>query len=589
MRLADVSVRLKSLAPMLLLCVSCASQPRPAPASSPSAPAQEAASAAAQPADWDGFVDALIEGYLPLHPTFAVSQGRHELDGRVPDYSPAGVQSLLAWLDSQREKLAHFDSASLSETQRFQREYVRANLDAEAFGLRELRLPAKSPMFYLGSALDPSTYVTTPYAPVAQRAEAFIAYLEQVPGVVAQMRANLELPMPKTFVDYSVVSFKGMAEFYKKDALLAFAEANDPALQARLRAATEPAAQAMLELSAWFGSQTSFSEKGYALGAERFRALIAHAEGVTTSLEELQAIGNADLQRNLDALTKACARYAPKRSIQKCVDKLNADKPKGGAVEGARGQLQALRSFVEKHELVSIPGSEEAKVAEAPAYQRQNFAYIQIPGPYEKNLPSVYYIAPPDPRWTKAEQDAYIPGKADLLFTSVHEVWPGHFLQFLHSNRAAWRFGQLFVGYAFAEGWAHYAEELMVEQGIAENAPDLHIGQLSNALLRNVRFLCAIGLHTQDLSVAQCEQMFKDKAYQDAGNARQQASRGTYDPGYLNYTMGKLMIRKLRQDWQAENPGKSLREFHDAFLAHGGPPIPLLRTRLLKNPGGSLF
>jgi uncharacterized protein (DUF885 family) len=553
----------------------------------PAAPAQAAASIPAK--DWDGFVNALIEGYFVQHPTFAVRQGRHEFDGRLPDWSAAGLQSQLSWLEAQREKLAQFDLASLSETERFQLDYVRANLDAEVFGLRELRLPAKSPMFYLGSGLDPSVYVSSPYAPVAQRAEAFIAYLEKVPGAVAHMRANLELPLPKTFIDYSLVSFKGMAEFYRKEALLAFAEASDPALQSRLRAAIEPAAQAMLELSSWFGAQTSFAEQGYVLGAERFRALLAQSEGVTTSLEELEQIGRADLQRNLDALMAACKRYAPKLSIQKCVDKLNIDKPAGGAVVGARGQLQELRSFVQKHDLVSIPGSEEAKVAEAPAYARQNFAYIEIPGPYEKNLPSVYYIAPPDPRWSKAEQDAYVPGKADLLFTSVHEVWPGHFLQFLHSNRASWRFGQLFVGYAFAEGWAHYAEELVVEQGLAEGAPDLQIGQLSNALLRDVRFLCAIGLHTQGLSVAQCEQMFKDKAYQDAGNARQQASRGTYDPGYLNYTMGKLMIRKLRQDWQAENPGRPVREFHDAFLAHGGPPIPLVRARLLKNPSGPLF
>ena len=163
----------------------------------------------------------------------------------------------------------------------------------------------------------------------------------------------------------------------------------------------------------------------------------------------------------------------------------------------------------------------------------------------------MYYIAPPDPKWSKAEQDAYVPGKADLLFTSVHEVWPGHFLQFLHSNRSSWRFGQLFVGYAYAEGWAHYAEEMMIEKGLANGAPELHIGQLLNALLRNVRYMCAIGLHTKGMTVAQCEQMFKEKAYQDAGNARQQAARGTYDPAYLNYTMGKLMIRKLRDDWAA--------------------------------------
>jgi len=588
MRLSNLSSRLKSLASVLLLCASCASQPKPVPEFAASTPPDPVSAAPVRP-NWDDFVNGLIEEYLRLHPSYAVGQGRHEYDGQLPDWSADGLKSLLTWLDEQRDKLAQFDDAGLSETQLFQRDYVRASLASEAFGLRELRLPAKSPMFYLGTGFDPNSYVAVPYAPIEKRVEAFIKYLEKVPAAVAQMRTNIELPLPKTFVDYSAVSFKGMAEYYQKDALLAFAEIKEPEVQARLKTAVEPAAKAMLELSAWFSSQTSFAEKGYVLGAERFSAMLAHAEGVTTPLAELEAIGNADLQRNADALKEACARYAPKLSISKCVDKLNTNKPKGGAVEGARGQLQELKSFVQKKDIVSIPGTEEAKVAEAPAYQRQNFAYIQIPGPYETNLPSVYYIAPPDPRWTKAEQAAYVPGKADLLFTSVHEVWPGHFLQFLHSNRANWRFGQLFVGYAFAEGWAHYTEELMVEQGIAEGSPELHIGQLSNALLRNVRFLCAIGLHTQDLSVAQCEQMFKDKAYQDAGNARQQASRGTYDPGYLNYTMGKLMIRKLRQDWQAENPGKPLREFHDAFLGYGGPPIPFLRARLLKNPGNTLF
>jgi uncharacterized protein (DUF885 family) len=259
-------------------------------------------------------------------------------------------------------------------------------------------------------------------------------------------------------------------------------------------------------------------------------------------------------------------------------------------VNGARKQLAELRQFIVEHRIVTIPGTQQALVEEAPAYRRQNFAFINIPGPYEQNLPSVYYIAPPDPQWSKIEQDAYIPGKADLLFTSVHEVWPGHFLQFLHSNRSSWRFGQLFVGYAFAEGWAHYAEELMVEAGIAQSRPDLQIGQALNALLRNVRYLCAIGLHTQGMSAAQCEQLFRDKAYQDAGNARQQAARGTYDPAYLNYTMGKLMIRRLRDDWAASRGGrKAWREFHDRFLTFGGPPVPMARRAMLGSATGPLF
>jgi len=237
-------------------------------------------------------------------------------------------------------------------------------------------------------------------------------------------------------------------------------------------------------------------------------------------------------------------------------------------------------------------------VAEAPAYNRSNAAFINTAGPYDKGVVSVYNIAPPDPKWSKAEQAAYIPGDAALLFTSVHEVWPGHFLQFLHSNANPDKLEGLWVGYAFAEGWAHYCEEMMVEMGLAKGDAEKHIGQLNEALLRDVRLLSAIGLHTHGMTVAQSEKMFREQAFQDPGNARQQAARGTYDPAYLNYTLGKLMIRKMRADWLAKsaagaapaNPDDQSRwhEFHDKFLSYGGPPIPLLRKEML-GAGGNLL
>ena len=174
-----------------------------------------------------------------------------------------------------------------------------------------------------------------------------------------------------------------------------------------------------------------------------------------------------------------------------------------------------------------------------------------------KGLPSIYYVAPPDPSWSKAEQLAYIPGRSDLLFTSVHEVWPGHFLQFLHSNRSQSKFGQIFVGYAFAEGWAHYAEEMMWEAGLGSGDPETHIGQVQNALLRNARYLSAIGLHARGMTTKASEKLFLEETYQDAATARQQAARGTFDPAYLNYTLGKLMNRKLRDDWTASRGGKA--------------------------------
>jgi hypothetical protein len=311
---------------------------------------------------------------------------------------------------------------------------------------------------------------------------------------------------------------------------------------------------------------------------------------VDTPLAELERIGRADLESNLKLLREACGRWAAGMTIMQCMEKMNANKPQGGAVAAARAQLAGLKQFIIDKDLVSIPGPEEAKVEEAPPYNRQNFAYINIPGPYEHGLPSVYYIAPPDPSWPKEVRDGFVPGKADLLFTSIHEVWPGHFLNFLHSNRSPFTFGKVFVGYAFAEGWAHYSEEMMRVAGVDGGGDEVMIGQLSNALLRDCRFISAIGMHSGTMTQEQSYQLFRNQCFQDEGNARQQAARGTYDPAYLNYTMGKLMIRKLRDDWAASRGGRSAwKAFHDKFLSYGGPPIPLVRQQMMGGEAKAVF
>jgi len=540
--------------------------------------------------EWSKFVDEFVEGYFRAHPPFAVWQGRHEFDGQLPDWSAEGIAKEVARLEQMRTKAVGFQDEHLAPEETFQRDYLVSRIDNDLFSLREARQPFTNPAWYFEAGLDPSTYVTTPYAPADQRLRAFIAYVKQVPAALQQIKANLQLPLPRTFIDFSTASFGGFAQFYRNDVPQAFAEVQDAELKKEMMASIEPAAQAMEEFAKWLESQRATANEAYALGPERFVAMLRMTEGVDTPLEKIEAIGRADLERNLSALGEACKAYAPGAKIEECVARMNANKPAGGPVAGARAQLETLKKFIVDKNVASIPGAEEAKVEAAPAYRRQNFAYINIPGPLEEELPSVYYIAPPDPKWSKAEQEAYLPGQAALLFISIHEVWPGHFLQFLHSNRSSWRFGQLFVGYAFAEGWAHYSEELMVEQGIAANSPELHIGQLQNALLRNVRYMCAVGLHTQGMTVAQCERMFKEKAYQDAGNARQQAARGTYDPGYLNYTLGKLMIRKLRDDWTGTRGGRTAwKLFNDEFLSYGGPPIPLVRAQMMPGAAGELF
>ena len=559
--------------------------------SGPATPPQAAASPAAR-AGWAEFAAAFIEGYFKGNPFFAVQAGRHEFDGQMPDLSAAGIAAKVAWLQKERAAAAAFDPHALSGTERFERNYLLCVIDTDLFWLDRARSPFTNPAWYI-DALDPDVYLNRDYAPLPKRLTGYIGYLRSIPKIAADIRANLHDPLPPTFLERGIEGFGGFAEFYRDDAPKVFATVQDAAAQRQLADASAQAAAAMEALKAWLQAGAAQSGGNFALGQALFLEMLSATERVEVPLEQLLAAGRADLERNSRALREVCAQYLPGGTLQACAAKMRADKPQGGAVEGARAQLEALRAFIVANNIVSIPSDERPRVAEAPPYNRANAAYINIPGPYDKGVVSTYDIAPPDPSWSAQERADYIPGKASLLYTSVHEVWPGHFLQFLHSNRNPSKIAALWVGYAYAEGWAHYSEEMMWEERLGDGNPEQHIGQLTDALLRDVRFLSAIGLHTQGMTVAESDRMFREQAYTDPGDARQQAARGTYDPEYLKYTLGKLMIRKLRADWVAQQPGgagsedtrRYWHDFHDRFLSYGGPPIPLVREAMLGQLG----
>ncbi len=563
--------------------------------------------------DWDKIANGFIEDYFRAQPFFAAQSGRHEFDGQLPDLSAHGIQREIARLHDAKEQITAVDPTTLEAKQRFDREYLLAVIDQNLFWLEKAKYPSTNPYFYVNN-IDPDMYVSRNYAPLEVRMKAYIKYAEAIPKMVTDIQANLKGPLPKTFVELGIADFGGYADFYSKDVAPVFAAVADPELQKRLAEADKNAAIAMNNLKIYLIGLRKTATDAFPLGKDLFAEMVKDTERVDVPIDQIEAAGRADLQRNTDMLKAACETYLPKGTLVACIAKMASNKPAGGPVAAARLQLVDLRKYVQDHDIVSIPSNEEALVAEAPAYNRSNAAFIQIPGPYDHGVASTYNIAPPDPKWTKAEQEAYIPGEATLLFTSVHEVWPGHFLQFLHANANPDKLEGLWVGYAFAEGWAHYCEEMMYEKGVGDGKPEMHIGQLTDALLRDVRLLSAIGMHTEGMTVAQSEKMFKEQAFQDPGNARQQAARGTYDPAYLNYTLGKLMIKKLRTDWIAKTapaaasggaapgtPGlpadptsaatidpKVLHDFHDKFLSFGGPPIPLVRKAMV-GEGGSLL
>jgi hypothetical protein len=549
------------------------------------APAAKHQSEAALAETWEQFVTRQIEAHINAHPQWAVVQGRHEYDGQLPDWSRAGIEKEIRRLHQQRDEAMAFADDQMTPEQLYQREYLISRVDQDLFWMEKAGLPFRSPQFYFGwmsDSLDPSPYIALDYASLEQRMRSFTLYLKNVPLAITQIRENLAMPMPRTWLQLGIDGFGGYAEYFRDDVPAVWAGVEDEDLQQEFASANAEAIQAMQDITDWLKSNLPTATEDFALGPDLFREMLWDTERVDISLEELEAIGRADMARNLQNLKDACAEFAPGSSLQDCFAKMSDNKPKVDSVESARDQLQEIRQFMVQEDLVSIPGSEEAKVDEAPPYQRSNSAYINIPGAWEKNQPSVYYISPPNPAWPEDVQADYIAGEADLLFTSVHEVWPGHFLNFLHANRAPFFYGRVFVGYAFAEGWAHYTEEMMLEAGLRDGDPETRIGQISNALLRNARFLSTIGLHTRGWSVEDSKRFFMEEGFQSEGTAIQQAARGTYDPAYLNYTMGKLMIKRLRDDWTATRGGRTAwREFHDTFLSYGGPPIPLVRMQMM--------
>ena len=564
---------------------------QPPPVNVPPPPDLSATARAA----WNDFAATFIESYFKSHPFFAAQAGRHEFDGQMADWSATGLQTEIDRLKQMRTQAEAMGEESLEPAQRLERQYLLSVIDSDLFWLDQAKAPFKNPAWYINN-LDPELYLSRDYAPLPKRLTGYIGYARAIPRIAQQIKANLQTPLPKPLIERGIAGFGGFAEFFRNDVPKVFASVQDEQAQKDLLDANSAAAKAMEDLKTWLVSERKKGTDAFAFGEPLYAAMLKQTERVDVPVADLEAIGRADLERNTAALKAACEEYLPKGTIRACIDKMSANKPKGGPVEAARALLKDLKAFIVEKDFVTIPGTEEALVAEAPPYNRGNFAYINIPGPYEKGVASVYNISPPDLKWPLKEREAYIPGIATLTFTSAHEVWPGHFLQFLHANRNPSKIAALWVGYAYAEGWAHYCEELMWEEGYGNGSAEIHIGQLKDALLRDVRFLSSIGMHTHGMTLAQSEKMFLESAYADPGNARQQAARGTYDPAYLNYTLGKLMIRKLRADWIAQQtsgnsnaqPMKDWKAFHDAFLSYGGPPIPLVRKAMVGDKG-SLF
>ena len=545
------------------------------------APEEEEPVAVAE-TDWEQFTDEFVEDLFAAMPTRGVWAGRHEFDGRLHDVTPRAIRQRGDMLrEYARRADEEFPGEALSPDQELERQHLVSAIEGMLFGVEVAESHLRNPAWYAG-ALSPSVYVSREYAPKDERLAALTAHLEKIPAYLEQMRGTLQPPFPRPFVRTALVNFGGLASHLQDDAPGLFADVENDDLKAAFAVALERAVAALRDVETWLELRLEDATGDFALGEERYRELLWRRYRIDLDWKTLKNVAQADLARNLELLRTTCKLVDPEITIADCAARVRDDKPEQGAVARANEQLPELREFLIQADIIGIPSEETAFVAEAPAYRRTNSAYIEIPGVYEQGLPAIYYIAGPDPEWPPEVQRQYVPGEADLLNTSVHEVWPGHFLHSLYVKRSSNRMGKLLWNGMLSEGWAHYTEELMQEAGLGEGQPLLRVGQILDALMRDVRFLSSIGLHVEGMSVETSQRMFAELAYLDPGNAQQQALRGTYDPGYFVYTLGKLIIRKMREDWTAERGGRAAwKEFHERLLSYGSAPLPVLREAMM--------
>ncbi len=539
----------------------------------------------------------IIEQYMQAlfesNPITASYLGLHQYDGRVTDVSREALAARVVALKEIREQLAGLSGEDEDRENQFDRKLLVRSIEQELFQLEDIREYETNPMIYT-YLIEVSTYIKRNYAPLAERLEYVVRHLQAVPFALQQGKANLEEKLPKPALETALGMYEGMITYFEGDVTAEFDRAAQPDLTARFVAARGEAVSAIRDFVAFLKERLPQAHLDFAIGADTYRRMLASGEMVDLPVEQVLEVGERNLAQNLAELREICESYKPGLPVKEVMAEIAKNHPTPQTlVADTVAKLEEVRQFLIDRKIVTVPSEVRCLVTETPPFLRWAFAFMDAPGPFENVAKEAYYyLTPVEPEWTEQQKEEWLT-KFDyytLQDVSIHEAYPGHYLHFLHTKLVPNRFRQMTWAYSFVEGWAHYTEQMMLEEGFEAGDPRYKIAQLSEALLRNSRYIAAIKMHTQGMSVAEATRFIMENAYMEEKPAHSEATRGTFDPGYLNYTLGKLLLLKLREDYKAEQGANfNLQQFHDRVLAYGAPPIPLLRTVLLEHDNGEML
>jgi uncharacterized protein (DUF885 family) len=565
-------------------------------------PAANSFAAQTADADYEAVAEEYIKGYLAARPLQGTALGLHEYDGKITDYSRLALDAELSRLRRFDDRLNKFDPTKLSPRQSIDLRILQAAVKRDLFEMQDMSVFERNPMVYARAA-DVNVYIKRNFAPLEHRVRSLVAIESQIPNILIAARTNLNETLPRPFVELAVQIARGSADFLKKDLVAAVSGLKDEQLRPAFQEANRKAANALTDYAAWLEREKlPKASLEFTLGEEKFRHFLAQTELVDLPPQKILEIGLAQLKAEQEAFANAAKIIDPDKSPIEVFRQIQSEHPTPeNLIPDVAKNLDKIRKYVSSHHLVGIPSDVRAKVKETPQYLRAtSFASMDTPGPFEKRATEAYYyVTPTENDWPEKEKEEWLTAfnyyTSDIV--SIHEAYPGHYVQFLRlSASSASKVEKIFGSYAFIEGWAHYCEKMMIDEGYgsptagspseedAKRAAKYRMAQADEALLRLCRLCVSIKMHTQKMSIEEATKFFQDNCYYEEKPARQEAMRGTFDPGYLNYTLGKLQILKLRDDYKAQQGDEfSLEKFHNELLNHGMPPIRLLRETMLKD------
>jgi uncharacterized protein (DUF885 family) len=542
------------------------------------------------------FVSEYLQDLHSRHPMLAAASGIHTWDTQLEDYSTQALSAESNAIKAFQTRLEKIPPLELRLSDIFDYQILASNMGGRLLELERIQSHLRNPQVYsdpISTGLLQLAMFES--APADVRLRQVIAKENLAPRLLDSARLNIRKP-PAVFLKVALDSFKGTLSFVQTDLPKAFSSVDDPTLQSEFKKSTRTAAEAIAKYVKHLQGTKSDPQAAFAIGKENYEAKLKYDEGIEVPVDTLLKIGERELSNTQEQFRKTAELIDRKRDPMAVWADVQRDHPKAGTlVEEAQKQLDALVRFIDEKKIVTLRKAESPVVSPTPDFMRWSTASMWTPGPLESRaLPARYLITDVDPKWTDKQQEEYLGSinYPQLWSTSIHEVYPGHFVQGTYLKQVTSPVRKLWsmAPASFVEGWAHYTEQMMIDEGFGGGDPRIRMGQLADALLRLCRFVVGIREHTRAMTVDQATRFFMVNAYMGETPSRIEAERGTFDPTYLVYTVGKLAIMKLREDYKRDrNKEFSLQEFHDRLLSDGNAPLWVHRQMLLPGDKGKLI